>query len=160
MTSQDMLALYLTFGALWFLTCLYAWAYGGWEGRWLSTMLVLAAVISPFAQFHHSKNWIEPQYGVFAIDLALLIGMTTVAYRTDRYWPLWMLAFHLLSVLTHVVVMLDQQVFARAYQSAAAFWSIPIQLIMALGVMLNRRAKNTFGESDGREFSQSEQSID
>ena len=147
-----MFAIYLTFGALWLLSCIYAWLHGGWEGRWLAVMLIIAALLSPFAQSRHSQNWIEPQYGVLIVDLVLFIGMMIVGYFSDRYWPLWMLAFHLLSVLTHIVVIIDQEVLARAYQSAASFWSIPIQLVMALGVMLDRWTERSPGEYDGRGY--------
>lgn len=118
----------------------FAWRNGGWEGRSLCTMLLLAAAATPFG-----LTLLQATYGVpnviFAVDCTLLVGLGVVASQTDRYWPLWIFAFHLISVLTFAAWSAAPTIMPRIFEDAAAFWSIPIQLILFAGPYLDRRSE-------------------
>jgi hypothetical protein len=150
--SQAMILIYAAFGTLWLVSNLYAWIGGGWEGRWLSFTLIVAALVSPLLQANGSGHWANPQYGLFAIDLLVLIVFATVVARSQRYWPLWLMAFQSLTVMTHVVFMIDRTVLPVAYQAAVAFWSIPIQCTMAIGILMDNKESH----NDGRRPSQNQ----
>lgn len=119
----------------------YAFTRGGWEGRWTALLLTFAAFSGP-AVLHLGRPYADKSVLLLAMDFPLLLALGAIAFRTDRFWPLWLVALHLLSVCAEIATIIDKQVLARQYQAAQAFWSIPMQLLLALGVFLDRRAEH------------------
>lgn len=105
--------------------------------------MLLAAAILTIPVTQYDASWAGLHFGVFTIDLALLGGLMALALSSRSYWPIWMTAFHALSVCTHIVSSIDPHIVPKAYNALEAFWSIPVQLVMPLGVMLDWRAKLT-----------------
>jgi hypothetical protein len=120
-------------------SCAYAWTAGGSEGRWIVAMLVAAAVLSVPAS-HLDHGWTRTQLPVLAIDLMLLAGLATMAMQSRSYWPLWMVAFHLISVTTHVATVAQPALKPLIYFALQSFWSLPLLLAMVAGIMFDRRA--------------------
>jgi hypothetical protein len=127
------------FTVLLFGSCAYAWAAGGSEGRWNAAMLVAAAVLSIPAS-HLDYGWSRTQLPVLAIDLTLLAGLIAMAMRSRSYWPLWMVAFQLISVTTHVATVAQPALKPLIYFALQSFWSLPLLLVMVAGIMFDRRA--------------------
>lgn len=74
---------------------------GGRPERTIAVAMVIASFATPIAQMRPLSN--NPDVGVFAVDLALLAVMIWVSLRSDRWWPLFATAFHLISVAIHIV---------------------------------------------------------
>jgi hypothetical protein len=85
------------------------------------------------------------EVGVFAIDLVTLGAFLVLAARADRYWPLWVAGFHMVSVVTHAALMIDPSVVPRVYAFAQALWSYPILLAMVVGTIRHRRRLALYG---------------
>ncbi len=102
-------------------------------------MLVAAAGLSIPAS-HLDHGWTRTQLPVLAIDLLLLAGLISMAMRSRSYWPLWMTAFHLISVTTHVATVAQPELKPLIYFALQSFWSLPLLLAMVGGIMLDRRA--------------------
>lgn len=119
--------------------CLYACIAGGREGRWVS-LLVVSAAIGSIPASYLNYGWQRMQLPVLGIDLALLAGLATVAVRSQRYWPLWMTGFHLVSISTHAARILQPGLPPLVYFALQSFWSLPGLLVMVGGIMLDRRA--------------------
>jgi hypothetical protein len=127
------------FTILLFGSCAYAWIAGGSEGRWIALMIVGAAVLSvPASYLDH--GWSHTQIPVFGVDLMLLAGLVAMALRSRSYWPLWMVAFHLISVTTHAATIAQPALRPLIYFALQSFWSLPLLLAMVAGIMLDRRA--------------------
>ena len=127
--------------------CGYAAGAGGKDGRWIAAMLVFAMLLSiPAGSLRGA--WHQLQLPVLGIDLLLLAGLLWVALRTRAYWPLWLTAFHLLSVTSHIATIAEPRIEPFVYFSVSTFWSLPGLLVMVAGIMRDRR---TFGSAaDGR----------
>ncbi len=134
----------ISFSVLLFGSCGYAWIRGGREGKALCLLLLSAALGTPAA-----ISLLRPYFGLplvtFVVDLVLLVALGSIALRTDRFWPLWILAFHFLSVMTFVAWWLAPGMAGIVYEDSAAFWSIPALGVLFLGPFLDRAAARKRG---------------
>lgn len=129
----------LLFTILLFASCVYACIAGGKDGRWVSLLVVSAALLSMPASYL-DYGWSRVQLPVLAVDLLLLAGLFIIALRSRRFWPLWVTAFHLLSISTHVARFAEPDLPPLIYFALQSFWSLPLLLAMVAGIMLDRRA--------------------
>lgn len=115
-----------------------AWRGGGPE-RWAAAAMALAWLGSAFAQ--RSLQLWGPQTGVMIIDGLLLAALVAIALRSDRWWPMWASGFHGLGVLLHLAVIIDADIWGRAYYVAGAIFSYLTMLALLLGSLF--RLKRT-----------------
>lgn len=127
------------FAILLFGSCAYACFEGGKEGRWVSFLIIIAAVLSIPASYL-DYGWHRVQLPVLAVDLLLLLGLGIVALKSRRYWPIWMAGFHLVSIITHAARGIQSELPPIIYFALQAFWSLPVLMVMVAGIMLDRRA--------------------
>ena len=94
-------------------TCLAA----GWRGERpekIGAGLVAAAwVLSTLVERRH--NWLEPQYGILAVDITTMVGLAALAYWSRRGWAICAAGFQTIAVLTHLVFLINPQALYRAY---------------------------------------------
>jgi len=105
---------------------------GGWEERMTAMAFMIAWMTTLLGR---DQAWIGTQWGTLAVDCVLLGFLVFVALRSDKYWPLFAAGFHLLSVITHVARMVDSQVGAWAYATAAVIFSQLTVFALAAGVL-------------------------
>jgi len=82
------------------------------------------------------SNWIDPQYGIMAVDGALLVVLLWVALRTSRRWALFATAVHLLGLGAHISMALDLRIESFAYLTTLAIWTYGVLLALFLGTLL------------------------
>ena len=70
---------------------------------------------------------------IFAIDLVALLALTVLTLKSDRFWPMWATAFHLLAVTVHGATMVDPKITPWAFATGAIFWAYPMLLALAIG---------------------------
>ena len=80
-----------------------------------------------------------------AVVLAVFLGFTWVALRSERFWPLWVAGLQLTAIFGHVLKAIDVDLFSRAYAAALVFWAYPMLLILALGTWRGRRRRANRG---------------
>jgi hypothetical protein len=112
--------------------CLLALLVGRRLERALGAATIVAWFLSAAVQ---SPDIVGVQWGIFAVDivyLLILIGLCTVERRV---WILFMTAFQLLVVLTHVAFLIDATLMQWSFFSAYYLWS-DLQLVaFAVGVV-------------------------
>ena len=93
------------------------WATALWRGgrpeRLGASLIGVAWILTPIVQLR--ENWYQPQYGICVIDLVTLIGLTALAVRYQRYWPICAAGFQFIAVLTHLAFLVNPQALFRAY---------------------------------------------
>lgn len=127
----------------WLLTmvgCGYAAAAGGKDGRW-AAFLIIAASLLTIPATRLGQDWARTEYLILVVDLALLAGLSVLALRSRRFFPLWMTGFHLIAVLTHVSTLLAPDFAPPIYRALESLWAIPMTLAMMWGIHLDRRDK-------------------
>ena len=136
------------FAALVAIACGTAALLGGPAGRWTAFLYVSACLATTAASFVDWR-WARPNYLVFVIDGALLVGLYVVALHSRRYWPLWLVGLHLLTVCAHLSAMLAPSYFFRVYFVLEVGWSLPKMGVLLLGVLIDWR-RDRDGRSAGR----------
>jgi hypothetical protein len=117
------------------LSCLVAWRRGGTPERAAAALLFSAAALSWLVLGDGKHRFSHAEWGLFGIDFVLAISLVTLALRADRYWPMWLSALQIVSVLMHPAFGLSQNKMAFAYAIASIFWSYPMMLILMVGSM-------------------------
>lgn len=119
-------------------TIVYALLKGGPDERsGAITILVgvlltqVVSVIGPNGNM--APGWFGPEIGVMATDVAVFIAFVAIAYRSEKFWPIWAAASQLVAVLTHGTVILDPSIVKMVYTTAQPFWVFPMLAALALG---------------------------
>jgi hypothetical protein len=134
--------LYLLFYGFWVIqAAVAAWSLyaGGASERLATIMMCLAAVLTGVVGGAFNTHWHAPQLGVLAVDLMLLIGLSALALRSDRFWPLTVASLQLIAVLTHPALWIDRSILPFGYAFMQGFWAYPMMLLVALGASRHLR---------------------
>ncbi len=103
---------------------------GGVPERLVAIACLLASVASPLLQ---QGMFEQPEYGIMLVDVSLLVALTVVAMTSNRFWPLWAMAFHLVGTTIHLAKIVQPTVWPWAYATAEAFWAYPVLLALLIG---------------------------
>lgn len=128
--------------------CSYAIARGGRDERIAAAVMLAGSALTVVAALLPGFSWRTDRLGVTLIDLAVLGALFTLALRTDRFWPLWMTAFHLIAVATHLAILVDRERTLRAYVLLQGFWAYP--MLAALMIGTRRRARSSGSDALSR----------
>lgn len=123
----------------------FAALYGGAPERWVAGMFAAATLASHLLYAGPAQRYHAAELYVAAVDLALLAGITVVLARADRFWPIALFATHGITVLAHVVKLLDAAVVKQAYAISIAAPGYLALLILTVGVLRHRRRAREFG---------------
>lgn len=87
------------------LVCAFAFLKGDDTERFGAGAYVLGWFASMLLQT--DGELYEVQWGVFAVDLAMLFVLGGLVWKSRKSWPVWAAACDLLIVMSHVVLMVD-----------------------------------------------------
>tara|TARA_R110001606_G_scaffold10898_3_gene47042 strand:+ start:2559 stop:2852 length:294 start_codon:yes stop_codon:yes gene_type:complete len=82
--------------------------------------------------------WTGLEAEIFAIDVVALIALIWLTLKSDRFWPIWATAFHLLAVTIHAAMMVAPQITPWAFATGSVFWAYPMLLALAIGSRENQ----------------------
>jgi nicotinamide riboside transporter PnuC len=128
-----MIPRYYIFWGLLFLTCGYALWRGRSDERIVASVCLLATLATRFAVSPLQERYTSIETGLMAIDALVLVAFVWIALRSERFWPLWIAGLQLTNSISHAMKLAEFDLVPRAYATAAAFWSYPILLILAVG---------------------------
>ena len=123
----------LTYFLVLAMVCAYAFYRGQTESRVAAIICVAASIASTIVMSPLAGRYSGVESGVFIVDVAVLIGFTAIALRSDRFWPLWVAGLQLTTIIAHVFKALDLNLIPQVYAAAARFWVYPIFLIIVIG---------------------------
>lgn len=111
----------------------YAWWRGGGPEKAAATIILVGSLATPLLTPELSVRFSSVEMGIVFVDLLALIALLIVALFAERYWPLWVVALHIVGMAAHGVRMVDPTIMRWAYGFAIAFWSYPMLLLIILG---------------------------
>lgn len=118
------------------LSCGYALLKGEGPERLAAVAMLAAAFASPLVE---RAGFADPEYGLLAVDLALLVCLVALALATARFWPMWAAAFHLTGAAMHLAKVADPTVWPMAYAVGSIWWSYPVLGALAYGTWREAR---------------------
>ncbi len=112
--------------------CALALLIGRRLERWLAVATVAAWSLSAAVQ---SPDRVGVQWAIFTVDLVYLAILMSLCAIERRVWILFMTAFQLLVVLTHVAFIIDRTLMQWSFFSAYYLWSDAELIAFAVGVV-------------------------
>lgn len=106
-----------------------------WRGGRTERVVAVANIVAWLATIlvQNRHNWLDPQWGMFAVDVVFLLVLLWFVVRSSRIWILPAAAFQLLAVVTHAAILADEGVRAWAYMTALILWSYLVLITLAVG---------------------------
>ncbi|KQY93814.1 hypothetical protein ASD21_09495 [Caulobacter sp. Root1455] len=111
--------------------CALALLIGRRLERWLAVATVAAWFISAAVQ---TPDRAAVQWGIFTVDIVYLLFLIALCAVERRAWILFMTAFQLLVVLTHVAFIIDLTLMQWSFFSTYYLWSDAELVAFAVGV--------------------------
>lgn len=113
--------------------CAYAFMAGRSDERYAAAICLIATIATRLVLSPTIGRYSQIEAGVFIVDLAVLVGFTTIALRSDRFWPLWVAGLQLTTIIAHMLKAAQFELIPQVYAVAARFWVYPIFLIIVVG---------------------------
>jgi len=118
--------------------CAYAMLLGGWEGRCTASIFIVASVASLGALQWIHIHWHKTNITMFLVDFITLVALYAVAAKSRHWWPVWVVAFQLNAVASHIAAMISPEFSVSVYRNYVGLWAIPCALVMVVGIFRDR----------------------
>lgn len=119
--------------------CSMAWLCGKRTEHWGAAVILVGSLLSPVVQL--SAPFKSFDLPLFLLDLTVLALFFAIALRSDRFWPMWSAAFHLIATTTHLARLVNPTILPEAYAHAQAFWAYPMLTAMVIGALTESRSR-------------------
>lgn len=121
-----------------FLAALFGTAAAAlWKGSRLERLTAAGLVAASFGTLLADRavagTFVRPELGVALLDIALLLFLVEVMRRSDKFWPIWAVGFHSISVAAHVVVLVMPDFLRTPYALYSGWWALPVVLALLAG---------------------------
>lgn len=118
------------------ISCVHALRFGGRSERLGAAVIAAASLLSALLS---SSGFAALEGGIFVVDLATWLALMFLAFRSNRYWPLWAAGFHSVAVVTHAAMFIDRSIVPAAYAIGQGLWAYPILIALMVGSEHRRR---------------------
>ena len=119
--------------------CAYALWRGSKDERIAAMVCLGASLATRFLVSPLSTRYQNIETGLVVLDILVFVGFLLIALRSERFWPLWIAGLQLTNGMSHLLKAVDYGLMPSAYAAAAAFWSYPILVIIAIGTFRTHR---------------------
>jgi hypothetical protein len=124
--------------AIFLILLLAVGAYVLWRGRTperAGLAIILIGSLLSGATAHYDALWQSGETGIFLVDGIVLLAFGIVLARSDRFWPLWVTAFQIIAVVTHLARFVSPHTVPFAYAIAEQFWVYPMLLLLTVATV-------------------------
>jgi len=125
--------------------CVYAVMQGGWEGKAVTIIVLVATAATLASNRLLDVHWYRTNHVMLVVDLATFAALFLVAARSRCWWPVWFAAFQLNTVAAHVATIISPAFNALTYRGYEGLWAIPCLLVMVFGIYRDRERKVDHG---------------
>jgi hypothetical protein len=118
--------------------CLYAFRRGGPSEQLGAAIILIGSLATIVVGSLPHFNWHHARAGLVIVDLVVLLCFYALAMRSERFWPLWATAFHLIAVSMHALSWAIPLVMIKAYILMQGWWAYPMLAAIAVGTRRTR----------------------
>jgi hypothetical protein len=122
----------IVFALLFFSTSLYALWRGGTAERLAVATVVAGSILTVLLYSPHGARFAQVEAGVMIADIVVLAGFMGLACFSTRFWPIWVSGLQLVAVIVHILRLISPTILPVPYMMVLAFWSYPIQFLLAV----------------------------
>ena len=115
-----------------------AFLFGGSLERKFVGFLILCSFLTVFLNSELGR--ISARFSITSLDVAIMVVVILIAFRHNRYWPLWFAGFHSLTVASDLLLHLFPRAYSAYFIAFSGFWALPAMLAMATGTIKDHRA--------------------
>lgn len=119
---------------LWLGVCAFALFKGDKPERFAGGALVIAWLAT--LAVHRETIIASVTIPVLLIDMAVLLVLIGLGWKSERNWPIWAASFQAITVLVHIVTMIDLRIRAIAYISAQTVGTYGVLICLAVGTFM------------------------
>ena len=127
------------------LCCGYAFIGGGSPERWGAGIMLLGTALTMMARHIGPADYRSIDWGVFSVDLIAMFAFAGLAVLSTRFWPMWLAAMQLDSVLNHLAMASSETVMPWAYAVASKLWAYPMLIMVAWATARHRKRVTLHG---------------
>ncbi len=85
------------------------------------------------------------QWAMFGIDVAVLLVFIAMVWKAPRSWPVWACALQLLTVTSHIMIMLDLRTPVSAFYTVVNMTGYGIMAAIAIGTFWAWQERRAIG---------------
>ena len=119
---------------------IYAFRRGGWEEKLTLASVTISAYLSVLLPNPNVPRFQQIEIQLACVDAALFVILQLIAFRSKKYWPLWVVAMQGMTLLAHLTPLMPNML-ASTYYNAEALWSYPTLILLTFGVRNHHRAR-------------------
>lgn len=127
-------------------TLLYALLRGAAPERWAAGLIAAATILSALVPKTGKVAFGTFEPYLCAVDTATAIAFVLLALYAQRYWPMWLAALQIDTVVTHLAMLVAPRVMPWAYAVIEIAWSYPIVVLLAVGTARHRQRLRQYGD--------------
>lgn len=113
--------------------------HGHQDARWGIAVILVGSVASYVAQLQIPPDWTSGRWALMLVDTIVLLGLGMIAMRSKRFWPLWIAAFQLIAVTTHLVMLIEPDQVLQAYAILQGLWAYPMLIVLLVTTLRRKR---------------------
>lgn len=130
----------MIYGLLMWAVTVYAFRRGGWAEKLASSGIVINSYLSVLLLSSAATAFHQVEVSVALVDLCMLALLVLIGLRSNKFWPLWLVAFQGMTTLAHFAPYVH--VTPWVYFRATALWSWPMLIVLAIGVRQHSLARS------------------
>ncbi len=112
----------------------YALLRGGRAERLVAALFGAAYLATIVLNAIAADNYESPQWSLFALDLAVAVGLLRIATGTPKRWSIWMLAMQLMAVADHAARLASPATMNWIYYALTALLGYPMLGLLAWAI--------------------------
>ena len=130
---------------LFWLLLLLSCGFAAWRGRKYERMAALvfvtATILSVLSHSPLRGRYVAIETSDVIVDTGVLLAIMTIAFVSDRFWPLWAAGLQLVDTMAHLMKAIDADLIPQVYGAAERVWSYPILIVLLIGAWRQHRRK-------------------
>lgn len=141
-----MLRMRIIFASFLFLACVgYALWKGGRPERAVALTFILMIGADPFVHSLTPATYVDLDPGHFIIDFVGWAVLLYVALRALRLWPLWVSSLQTISLIAHVIKLLNYSIHPLVYAIMQVSSSYLLLTVLTIGTYCHQKTLHRIG---------------